>query len=189
MAAVIVREGLDRRATSSREHTIGFDGAARRARAPSTSRRWRRAAGSTRDAIVETARGFAAAESAAIFYDLGVEQTPFSTLISYLIRVLLVLTDNLGRPGGSVFLEIVPAADAGSDRVSEPERALASGIPAIRALGNAGMFSPTLVPEEILVDHPERIRALDRRGREPDPLVLRRARAGARRASSSTCSS
>ena len=51
--------------------------------------------------------------------------------------------------------------------IAEPERALASGIPAIRALGNAGMFSPTLVPEEILIDHPERIRAVIVEGSNP----------------------
>ncbi len=49
----------------------------------------------------------------------------------------------------------------------EPERALASGIPAIRALGNVGMFSPTLVPEEILLDHPERMRAVIVEGSNP----------------------
>jgi anaerobic selenocysteine-containing dehydrogenase len=51
--------------------------------------------------------------------------------------------------------------------VKEPERALASGIAAIRALGNAGMFSPTLVPEEVLLDHPERIRAIIVEGANP----------------------
>jgi anaerobic selenocysteine-containing dehydrogenase len=118
-------------------------------------------------AIEETARGFAAAESAAIFYDLGVEQTPFSTLISYLMRVVLVLTDNLGRPGGCMFLEnfLPPVQDP--SKLGSPERALASGIPAIRALGNAGMFSPTLVPEEVMVDHPERIRAVIVEGANP----------------------
>src|SRR2546422_11055143 len=48
-------------------------------------------------ALVETATEMAQAESAAIFYDLGVEQAPFSTLIAYMIRVLLTLTGNLGR--------------------------------------------------------------------------------------------
>src|SRR5438067_1547811 len=62
-------------------------------------------------AIVETATRFAEAESAAIFYDLGVEQTPFSTLISYLIRVLLSLTGNVGRPGGNVFFETLLAPE------------------------------------------------------------------------------
>ena len=137
--------------------------------------------------LVETAREFAAAESAAIFYDLGVEQTPFSTLISYLIRVLLVLTGNLGRRGGNMFLEsLLPPSRAPSGH-AEPERALASGIPAIRALGNYGMFSPTLVPEEILLDHPRTHARPDRRGRQPVALLLRHVSAGARRASSSIC--
>ena len=116
-------------------------------------------------AIVETATRFAEAESAAIFYDLGVEQTPFSTLISYLIRVLLSLTGNVGRPGGNVFFETLLAPEP--YRAREPERALASGIPAIAALGNFAMFSPTLVPEEVLLDHPERLRALIVEGSNP----------------------
>ena len=126
-----------------------------------------RRAGIDATALVDTATGFAEAESASIFYDLGVEQTPFSTLVSYLIRVLLSITGNMGRPGGDVFLEtfLPPFLDA--SRVSEPERALASGIPAIRALGNFGMFSPTLVPEEIMLDHPQRMRALIVEGSNP----------------------
>ena len=130
----------------------------------------------------------ARAESAAIFYDLGVEQTPFSTLISYLIRVLLVLTDNVGRQGGNVFFETLlpPVQDSGRKR--EPERALASGIPAIRALGNFGMFSPTLVPG----GGPARSSA-SACGRSSSRARIRSSRtptrrAGARRASSSICS-
>ncbi len=109
----------------------------------------------------------ARAESAAIFYDLGVEQAPFSTLISYLIRVLLVLTDNVGRRGGNVFFETLLPPVKDSSRKRDPERALASGIPAIAALGNFAMFSPTLVPEEVLLDHPERLRALVVEGSNP----------------------
>jgi anaerobic selenocysteine-containing dehydrogenase len=119
------------------------------------------------DALVATAVGFAEAASASILYDLGVEQAPFSTLISYLIRVLLVITGNVGRAGGNVFFETLlpPSGERIAGR--EPERALASGIPAISALGNFGMFSPTLVPEEVLHDHPERLRALIVEGANP----------------------
>ncbi|MGH7804211.1 MAG: molybdopterin-dependent oxidoreductase, partial [Candidatus Binatia bacterium] len=117
--------------------------------------------------IAEVATGFATTKPAAIFFDLGVEQAPFSTLIAYLIRVLLVLTDNVGRPGGDVFFEslLPPVREAGRKR--DPDRALASGIPAIAALGNFAMMSPTLVPEEVLVDHPERLRALVVEGSNP----------------------
>jgi len=118
-------------------------------------------------ALVDTATAFASAESAAIFFDLGIEQAPFSTLIAYLLRVLLALTGNVGRRGGNIFMEAFTPAVLDAARVREPERALASGIPAIRALGNFGMFSPTLVPEEVLIDHPERLRALIVEGCNP----------------------
>ncbi len=165
MAAVIVREGLVD-AEFVKEHTIGLDLLRAELAAVDVTVMARRC-GLDVDDVLETARGFARAESAAIFYDLGVEQAPFSTLNAYLIRVLLTLTDNIGRVGGDVFLETFLAPVVDRDRVTEPERALASGIPAIRALGNAGMMSPTLVPEEVLVDHPQRIRAIIVEGSNP----------------------
>jgi anaerobic selenocysteine-containing dehydrogenase len=110
--------------------------------------------------LVATATEFATAESAAIAYDLAVEQTWFSTLISYLVRVLVVITGNAGRPGGQVFLESVAPPNRDGQRFEEPERAVVSGIQGIRALGNWFMFSPNLVPEEIMVEHPDRIRAM-----------------------------
>src|SRR5262249_6951589 len=90
-----------------------------------------------------------------------------STLISYMIRVLSVLTGNAGGQGGNVFIESFLPPVVEPERVREPERALASGIPAIRAMGNMGMFSPTLCPEEILIDHPQRLRALIVEGANP----------------------
>ena len=165
MAAVIVREGLEDRAFVERA-TTGVEALRAELAAVDVARMAERC-GLTAAAVEETARGFAAAESAAIFFDLGVEQTPFSTLVSYLMRVLLVLTDNVGRPGGCMFLESFLPPMPDPTKSLEPERALASGIPAIRALGNGGMFSPTLVPEEVLLDHPERIRALIVEGANP----------------------
>ena len=117
--------------------------------------------------IEEVATQFAKSGASSIFYDLGVEQTPFSTLISYLIRVNLAITGNYAQPGGNVFLQTITPPEWSSNRHSEPERALMSGIPAIRALGNMAMFSPTLVPEEVLNDHPERIRGLIVEGSNP----------------------
>jgi anaerobic selenocysteine-containing dehydrogenase len=165
IAATIVREGLvDRRFLD--ETAIGEDLLRAELGAVDVVRMAARC-GIEPDAILETARGFANAKTAAIFFDLGVEQAPFSTLIAYLIRALLVLTGNIGRIGGDVFLETFLPPVVDPSRVSEPERALASGIPAIRALGNAPMMSPTLVPEEILVDHPQRIRAIVVEGSNP----------------------
>jgi formate dehydrogenase len=118
------------------------------------------------EAITDVATRFATSPASSIFYDLGVEQTRFSTLISYLIRLLLALTGNLGRSGGNVFYESVVPPDA-RRAPRETERALVSGIHAIRALGDFAMFSPSLVPEEVLADHPERLRALIVEGSNP----------------------
>jgi anaerobic selenocysteine-containing dehydrogenase len=124
-------------------------------------------AGLQRDEIEAVARDFATADSAAIMFDLAVEHAPFSTLISYLVRVLSVLTGNAGKRGGNVFIEAAVPPHRSPKRFEEPVRALASGIQAISALGGFPMFSPTLVPEEILVDHPERLRALVVEGSNP----------------------
>ena len=112
------------------------------------------------DEITAVAEGFAGAEAAALLWDLGIEQTRFSTLNSYLVHLLLALTGNLGRRGGNVFTRGLAAPVTDPKRHRQPERALASGIQAISTLGRLGMLSPTLVPEEILLDHPERLRAL-----------------------------
>ena len=115
--------------------------------------------------LERVARGFAAADGAAVLMDLGAEQVPFSTLIAYLVRLLVTLTGNLGRKGGNVFLGTFAPGGRGLDRT--PFRALTSGIEAIEMLAPFGMFSPNLLPEEILSTHPERIRALLCEGANP----------------------
>ena len=167
--------GPGRRSASSPSDTIGFDGAARGARRGRRRRDGARAAASTSTRSSTTARGFAHAESAAIFFDLGVEQTPFSTLISYLIRVLLVLTGNLGRPGGDVFLETFLPPDRRT-RARQRARARARvghpGDPRARqlrhVLADAGARGDPARPSRA---HARR----HRRGLQPAPLVLRRA--------------
>jgi anaerobic selenocysteine-containing dehydrogenase len=166
MAAVLVSgEGLvDARFIA--EHTLGFE-ALRQALAQVDVDEMARRAGIATADLVTLAREYAEAESAAIMFDLAIEHSLFSTLTSYLIHVLAVLTGNAGRRGGNVFVEAFTPPAHSPKRHAEPERALASGIPAISAMGGYGMFSPTLVPEEILLDHPERLRALIVEGANP----------------------
>ncbi|MDG2307887.1 MAG: molybdopterin-dependent oxidoreductase [Candidatus Binatia bacterium] len=123
--------------------------------------------GIAKDEITTIATDFAKSEASSIMFDLGVEQTPFSTLVSYLIHLNSVLTGHIGKKGTNGFIETFLPPTLSPGRHKEPERALASGIQAVRALGNAGMFSPTLVPEEVMIDHPERIRALIVEGSNP----------------------
>ena len=166
MAAVLVSsEGLvDARFVEDR--TLGFE-ALRKALALIDVDEMARRAGIATVDLVDLAREYAQAESAAIMFDLAVEHNLFSTLSSYLIQALSVLTGNAGKRGGNVFPESFTPPEHSAKRHAEPERALASGIPAISAMGGYGMFSPTLVPEEIMLDHPERLRALIVEGANP----------------------
>lgn len=134
------------------------------------------------ETLRETARELATAESAAIMFDLAVEQIPFSTLVSYLIRVISAVTGNAARPGGNLFLETMSPPEWSPRRFDEAPRTRAAGIRGISAIGGFPMFSPTLLSEEITVDHPERIRALIVEGANPvlsysDANAFRAARA------------
>ena len=149
-----------------REHTRDFE-ALRHALAQVDIEVMARRCGLEVSEIVKTAHDFASADSAAIMFDLAVEQTPFSTLNSYLIHVIATLTGNAGRIGGNIFVGSGTAPQWSPARHGEPERALASGIRSVSAMGGFAMFSPTLVPEEVLLDHPERLRALIVEGSNP----------------------
>ena len=164
-AAIVASEGLvDARLVE--QETVGFE-ALRQALAQVDIDEMARRAGIATADLLDVARDYAEAESAAIMFDLAVEHNLFSTLTSYLIHVLSVLTGNAGRRGGNIYMEALTPPEHSPKRHAEPERALASGIPAISALGGYGMFSPTLVPEEIMLDHPQRLRALIVEGSNP----------------------
>jgi anaerobic selenocysteine-containing dehydrogenase len=164
-AAIVSSEGLvDARFVEQRTH--GFE-AVRKALAAVDIDEMARRAGIATAELVQTAREFAEAKSAAIMFDLAIEHNLFSTLTSYLIHLLSAITGNAGRRGGNIFIEALTPPEHSPKRHAEPERALASGIPAISAMGGYGMFSPTLVPEEIMLDHPERLRALIVEGSNP----------------------
>ncbi|KDE99963.1 molybdopterin oxidoreductase [Mycolicibacterium aromaticivorans JS19b1 = JCM 16368] len=98
-----------------------------------------------------TARRIAAADSVAVFEDLGVQQAPNSTLCSYLNKLLWILTGSFAKPGGqhlhSSFAPLFSLSGVGRSPVT--------GAPII-----AGLVPSNVVPEEILTDHPDRFRAM-----------------------------
>lgn len=123
-----------------------------------------RRSGVSLEDIQATAREFATAERACISWDLGLEQTLHNTLTSYLIRVISLLTGNLGKPGGNVFLQLFGPKTPFMPFMA---KARVSGIKAIPMFVPIGQFSPNLIPEEIEQDHPERLRALIVDGANP----------------------
>jgi anaerobic selenocysteine-containing dehydrogenase len=163
LAVIVAGELVDTRAC--RDRAVGFD-ELRAVIGDVDVVDMARRCGIEPEQLIDVATRFARASSASILMDLGAEQTRFSTLNAYLVRVLLAVTGNLGSKGGNVYVQSFNPPGAGKTR-GTPERALVSGIAAIRALGNYAMFSPSLVPEEVMADHPHRLRAVIVEGSNP----------------------
>ncbi|MCA9692431.1 MAG: molybdopterin-dependent oxidoreductase, partial [Myxococcales bacterium] len=100
------------------------------------------------------ARRIGQARSVASFEDLGVQMNRHSTLVSYLHRLLWLLTGNFGKPGSQYIpTPIVSLADVGVGR--EERRTPVTGS---RIIG--GLTPCNVIADEILTDHPKRFRAM-----------------------------
>lgn len=92
-----------------------------------------------------------AATAMTVRAELGIQQGRHSTLNSYLEKLLFLLTGNFGRPGtNAVHSWLYPLWGH-----SDGQRSPVTGVPQI-----AGLYPPNTLGEEILTDHPDRIRVL-----------------------------
>ncbi len=88
--------------------------------------------------------------------DLGVFMNRHSTATTYLAMLLLAFCGRIGVPGGNVFCGyLMPMGAHTDERDPENWRTVATGYPAIM-----GTYPPNVMPEEILSEHPERLRAV-----------------------------
>jgi len=95
--------------------------------------------------------------------DLGILLTRHSTLNSYLENVLLSVCGRIGFKSGNVFPGSLLGPGAHSDeRDPQTWRTVATNYPAI-----CGVFPPNVMPEEIMVDSPDRLRAVIVNGANP----------------------
>ena len=101
--------------------------------------------------IQETAQLIADSERVAVLEDLGIQMNRHSTLVSYLQRLMWVLTGNFGKPGTQYLPLGFGAIGAGRRLGKTP----VTGAPII-----AGLIPCNSVAEEILTDHPDRFRAM-----------------------------
>ena len=102
--------------------------------------------------VREAARRIGTAASVATFEDLGVQMNLHSTLVSYLHKLLVLLTGNFGKKGAAYRPStFVPLAGGGDDGRKTP-------VTGSRIIG--GLTPCNVIPEEILTDHPKRFRAL-----------------------------
>lgn len=103
-----------------------------------------------------TARRIAAADSVAVYEDLGIEQAPHSTLNSWLEKLLFVLVGSYAKPGANhahtSFANLAGGGgpDGGAGRPTP--------VGGHRMLG--GMVPCNAICDEVLTDHPDRFRAM-----------------------------
>lgn len=98
--------------------------------------------------IYHMTQAYAQADKGSLFWDTGIEWIPNTTLVSWLLRVLVVITGNYGREGGNA-LRPGFMADGHILEAKESHVAPASGIRGVPALGPFDMFSPNLLVDEI----------------------------------------
>lgn len=89
--------------------------------------------------------------------DLGVFMGRNSTLNSYLLMLLQLVCGRLLVPGGNIVPGMVmPMGFHADERDEKTWRTIATNMPPAAA----GAFPPAVLPEEILADHSERVRAV-----------------------------
>lgn len=89
--------------------------------------------------------------------DLGIYTGRHSTMNSYLLQILGCVCGIYGVRGGNVFMgSVMPMGSHADERDPKTWRTVATDMPPAAA----GSFPPAVIPEEILNDHPERLRAV-----------------------------
>ena len=109
------------------------------------------------DLVRATARRIAGADSVAVFEDLGIQMGLHSTLVSWLEKLVWVLTGNFGKPGAQ-YMSTALVSLTGSKKSNSGgggRRSPVVGAPII-----TGLVPCNVITEEILTDHPDRYRAL-----------------------------
>ena len=109
-------------------------------------------AGVEESAVRALVERIARSESTAMFEDLGVQMNRHSTLVSWLQRLIVLLTGHFGKKGTAYRpAQIVPLGENSTpDGTTTP----VTGSPVI-----CGLMPCNVIPDEILTDHPDRFRA------------------------------
>ena len=150
LAAVLVQENVCDAAFLA-DHVTGFDALAPiLAQVPVDDYAAR--CGVDAQLLRTAARRIAAADSVAVFEDLGVQQAPNSTVSSYLNKLLWILTGNFAKRGAQHLHSAFAPLFRYTGGVG---RTPVTGAPII-----SGLIPSNVVPQEIATDHPDRFRAM-----------------------------
>jgi len=160
MIAIILQEGWEDK-TYVEDHTLGFEDISPWFEAFDVAAALLVCGVSVGD-VRDVARIYAT-EPTAMRTDLGLLMDRQSTLNSYLEMLLMAVCGRIGTPGGNVFPGyLMPMGPHSDERDPKTWRTVETGIPAIM-----GYFPPNVVPEEILSEKEERLRAMIVSGSNP----------------------
>jgi len=160
MIAIILREGWENRDYIA-HHTSGLD-AIRGLFTDFDARAAVRTCNLDFDQVHEVCRQFATRKSC-LRYDLGLLMNRHSAVSSYLAVVLQAICGRIGVRGGNVFHgQMMPLGSHSDERDPKTWRTVTTNFFPV-----LGCFPPNAMPEEILSDHPERLRAVIVSGAHP----------------------
>ena len=101
--------------------------------------------------VRRTANAIGGARAFASFEDLGVQMNHHSTLVSYLHRLLILMTGSFGKPGTHFIPATLVDLTSGDSTRKSP-------VAGARIVG--GLVPCNVIAGEILTDHPKRYRAM-----------------------------
>jgi anaerobic selenocysteine-containing dehydrogenase len=105
--------------------------------------------------VREVCRLFATRRSC-LHPDLGIYMNRHSTVTSYLHIILLAVCGRICVPGGNIIPgHLMPLGPHTDERDPKNWRTVTTGFPALM-----GVFPPNVMPEEIMIENPERLRAV-----------------------------
>ncbi len=159
--ATILQEGLEDKAFIA-QHTAGFEKIRSHFESLSIAD-YAEICELDEDLIRRAARRIANADSTSVFEDLGTQQNINSTLVSYLQRIMWVITGNFAKKGANnIGVSLMSVSDASKGNVSSDGSAkvkLEKVSPVLGSKVIIGLLPCNEIADEILTDHPDRFRA------------------------------
>lgn len=151
MLAMLIREGFVNRSFVD-ERAVGFDDLVALLADVDIPDYCARA-GVDERSVAAVVRRIGTAASVSVLEDLGIQQSPHSTLNSWLEKLLYLLTGNFAKRGGMNIHSRFASLGGGGGARSE-----GSPVGGHRLIG--GLIPCNVIPDEILTDHPRRFRAM-----------------------------
>jgi formate dehydrogenase len=169
LAAIVVQDGLVARSWIN-EHTTGYAPVAEALRQVSVSQ-CAKICGVDEALLRRAADCIAGAKSVSMIEDLGVQMNLHSTLVSYLNRLVWLLTGHYARQGtNNAFVPLLGLSRSRRERPAKAAVAATAGdtappkpwtrSPVTGSRVIMGLIPCNVIPEEILTDHPKRFRAM-----------------------------